>query len=561
MAKLVILKFNGSFELGFQVSLEIGQEGKLAERGCAGSLPPATELSKCLVRWQQQYNRLGSNQRIKPQQIIYDGSISPQKQLLRSASKLEQELQHWLNSPSFSDLDKRLREELNRQEAIRMLICSDRLEIYQLPWCCWDIVENYPNLEIAVSNFNFERIPIVSQVSQHHRVRILAILGDGQGINLEADREFLNSLDGEVCFLVEPTPPELYACLWQETWDIVFFAGHSKTIARQGIIYLNREDYITIDQLRHGFKRAIASGLQLAIFNSCDGLGIAEELGQLSLPQSIVMRMPIPDFMAQQFLKYFLEAYAQGNSLYMSTRRARERLQGWEKQYPCASWLPTIYQNPAIIPSSWDNLQGDNLQSDNYQLPPSREFKLQQKSFISILLIAAITTILVWLLQSWGWLQTSELKAYDRLMAGRITSPPVDERVLVVTIQDNDLKYQREQGMVMNNGTSLADAALDQLINKLQPGRPKAIASDVIHDFPFDSRLANTVTKTDNFFAICRVKITQPKLVSIPPPSQLSPNQVGFSNWAIDHDGAIRRQILGCPLTISAKVVYLLVFV
>lgn len=545
MAKLVILKFNGNFESGFKVSLEIGQEGKSAERGCSGSLPPTIELSQSLFKWQWQYKRLGSNQRIKPQQIIYDGSLPPQKQLLTSASNLRQALQCWLDSPGFSDLDKHLREELNRREAIRMLICSDRSEIYQLPWCSWDLVENYPNLEIAVSNFNFERVPIARQVSHHNKVRILAILGDGQGINLEADRNFLNSLsDGEVFFLVEPTPQELHAQLWQETWDIVFFAGHSKTINRQGIIYLNGEDQLTIEQLRNAFKRAIASGLQLAIFNSCDGLGLAEELGKLSLPQSIVMRMPIPDLMAQYFVKYFLEAYSQGESLYIATRRARERLQGWEKHYPCASWLPTIYQNPAVIPPNWNNLQSNNLQGDNSQLQLSNKLHSQELPFTSILLISAIVTVLVCLIQSWGWLQTSELKAYDRLMAWGATPSP-DQRVLVVTIQDDDIKYQREQGMVMNNGASLADAALDQLLNKLKSGQPKAIASDVIHDFPFDSKLANTVAKTDNFFGICRVKIDQPKLISISPPSPLPPNQVGFSNLAIDNDGAIRRQILG----------------
>jgi hypothetical protein len=303
MAKLVVLKFNGDFKSGFQVNLEIGQEGKSFDRGGIGYLPPSPELNQCLWQWQQHYNQLGNNHRIKPQQIIYDGSpLYPKEQLARWTQKLQYELQQWLNSSSFNELDKCLREELNRQEAIRLLICSDRPQLYQLPWCCWDLVDNYPQLEIAVSNFNFARVSMASKISRHQKVRILAILGDGQGINLEADQAFLASLNqGEVVFLTQPTPQELYTRLWQESWDIVFFAGHSKTIARQGFLSLNSEDQLTIKQLKHGFKRAIALGLKLAIFNSCDGLGLAEELGQLSLPQSIVMRMPIPDIMAQQF--------------------------------------------------------------------------------------------------------------------------------------------------------------------------------------------------------------------------------------------------------------------
>ena len=109
MAKLVVLKFNGSLESGFQVTLEIGQEGKSAERGCVGSLPTAAELNHCLTTWQRQYNQQGNNHRIKPQQIIYDGSINPRKQLLKAANKLQQVLDEWLNCPDFYSIDKQLR--------------------------------------------------------------------------------------------------------------------------------------------------------------------------------------------------------------------------------------------------------------------------------------------------------------------------------------------------------------------------------------------------------------------------------------------------------------------
>jgi hypothetical protein len=59
------------------------------------------------------------------------------------------------------------------------------------------------------------------------------------------------------------------------------------------------------------------------------------------------MLPPVPDFVAQQFLKYFLIAFANGEPLDRSVRQAREQLQGLEDLYPCASWLPIICQNPA----------------------------------------------------------------------------------------------------------------------------------------------------------------------------------------------------------------------
>ena len=96
----------------------------------------------------------------------------------------------------------------------------------------------------------------------------------------------------------------------------------------------------------------------MAIFNSCDGLGLAWELQKLQIPQVIVMGEPVPDHVAQEFLKYFLIPFAKGQSFYLAVREARERLQGLEDQFPCASWLPVICQNPLVKPPTWLALTG-----------------------------------------------------------------------------------------------------------------------------------------------------------------------------------------------------------
>jgi hypothetical protein len=87
-------------------------------------------------------------------------------------------------------------------------------------------------------------------------------------------------------------------------------------------------------------------------------LGLAQDLAELSLPQVIVMREPVPDQVAQEFLKYFLSNFADGKSLYLAVREARGRLQGIEDHFPCATWLPIIYQNPAEVPPTWQELSG-----------------------------------------------------------------------------------------------------------------------------------------------------------------------------------------------------------
>jgi hypothetical protein len=139
-------------------------------------------------------------------------------------------------------------------------------------------------------------------------------------------------------------------------WDILFFSGHSQTQGTQGRIFLNHDDSLTMAELRDTLLPASAKRLQLAIFNSCDGLGIASELESLQIPQVIVMREPVPDLVAQEFLKYFLQLFTAGGSLCISVGYARQQLEMLEEQFPCASWLPIIVQNQLETPPTWQSL-------------------------------------------------------------------------------------------------------------------------------------------------------------------------------------------------------------
>jgi len=60
------------------------------------------------------------------------------------------------------------------------------------------------------------------------KAKILAILGNSEGIDLQKDRQALEKLTGtETTFLSEPTRPEISDELWEQNWDILFFSGHS----------------------------------------------------------------------------------------------------------------------------------------------------------------------------------------------------------------------------------------------------------------------------------------------------------------------------------------------
>lgn len=377
--KVVVLTFgSGNFEQGFAaITAQIWSDGHRLPTTFTGKLAANPELPRLYQRWKVTYETLrwchqaqGRFSRIKPQ---HDGikqvSIQDLPELQRTmhdlAHELETQLNLWLNSDLFSPIQNKLRTKLTPSDQIRMIIQSANdvahpvhIQMQRLPWHLWNFFEDYRQAEVSLSVSASDRL--IKSRPPRAKVRILAILGNGKGIDSAADRRSLEGLlDAEVIFLVEPTRKQLDEYLWDEKgWDILCFSGHSSSQwdGEIGWIDINQTNRLTIDQLDNALKAAIERGLYLAIFNSCDGLGLANHLVNLHIPQIILMREPVPDLVAQEFLKHFLIAFSSDKALYTSVREARERLQGMENQFPCASWLPTICQNPAEVPLKWGEL-------------------------------------------------------------------------------------------------------------------------------------------------------------------------------------------------------------
>ncbi|MEL7223396.1 MAG: CHAT domain-containing protein, partial [Cyanobacteria bacterium J06576_12] len=237
------------------------------------------------------------------------------------------------------------------------MLTAHNKSVLRFPWQLWELFEDYPNAELSVSLPTYSR-SVKQTPTASTAVRILAVLGNDEGIDVETDREILGQLpSAKVTLLAQPSLEELQHQLWQGTWDVLFFAGHS-TSQGQGHLQVNATESLTIEQLKYALQRAIGYGLQLAILNSCDGLGLAWHLADLYLPQTIVMREPVSDAIAQQFLKAFLTALSRGQSLYLSVREAREKLHGRTDLGSSAAWLPVIVQNPSEAPPTWQGLMG-----------------------------------------------------------------------------------------------------------------------------------------------------------------------------------------------------------
>jgi CHASE2 domain-containing sensor protein len=539
MGKLVVLKFGeGGFEQGFSITLQIGEEGKPPSTEILGKLPPLPEMPLYYSHWQSSYRQLGNSYRLYADNLQVK-HVSVTQECETTAAILRNRLNQWLRAEEFRPLREKLLERLLPTEEVRVIVQTENSQLQRLPWHLWDLWERFPKAEIALSSPTYDGTHKPRTPKQS--VNILAIVGNSQGIDTQADQALLQQCNhADVKFIVEPQRQELTEHLWGNNWDILFFAGHSSSQknGETGRIYLNKTDSLTISELKYALRKAIERGLQLAIFNSCDGLGLARELADLQIPQIIVMREPVPDQVAHKFLKYFLQGFAGGESLYQAVRQGREQLQGLEDKFPCATWLPVICQNPAQIPPTWEELRGTKLEESPTAVNPSTKRQLKVAALSSLVMTTLVCTV-----RFLGLLQGGELKAFDQMMRSR-PDEGVDPRLLIVKIDDEDLATQRRNGEVLK-GTSLSDKSLNKLLTKLEEYQPLAIGLDIYRDFPAEqSDLKTRLQQTPNLIGVCKGSDATVNTKGIQPPPEIPLANLGFSDFIHDYDGVVRRQIL-----------------
>ncbi|WP_375513686.1 CHASE2 domain-containing protein [uncultured Nostoc sp.] len=538
MGKLVVLKFGeGSFEQGFAVTLEIGEEHERAATEITGRLPSFPEMPLYYSHWQSSYRQIGNRYRLHADKMQVT-NVSMVQDCENASHILRARFNTWLRAEEFRPLREKWLERLSSTEEVRVILQTENNQLQLLPWHLWDLLERYPNAEIALSSPSYDRIH--KPRTKNQLVNILAIVGNSQGIDTQSDQALLQQCsNAEVTFLVEPQRKDLTDHLWGKNWDILFFAGHSssKKNGESGRIYLNKTDSLSISELKYALKKAIENGLQLAIFNSCDGLGLARELADLQIPQMIVMREPVPDQVAKEFLKYFLEGFAGGESLYQAVRQGRERLQGLEDKFPCATWLPMICQNPAQMPPTWDELRSTETKDTRNLVLSTRH------RFTTTLLSSLAITGFVCGARLLGLVENPEIAAYDLMMRSRPVEA-LDSRLLVITIDDDDLAIQRKNNEDLI-GASISEKSLNKLLTKLNQYQPRAIGLDIYRDFKAKQPdLITRLQKTQNLIGVCKGSDGTVNIPGNQPPPEIPTTNLGFSDFIHDRDGVIRRHLL-----------------
>jgi CHASE2 domain-containing sensor protein len=555
MERLLVINLgNGDLQTGLpSIIAQLWEDSTAQPMQMAGSLPSAPELARSIAQWQTLYYALYAHlgwRRSARDSFEFDDvaevSHISQAEFESVCQQLQIGLNQWLNSDGFGQIQRRIRTYLNPDDRIRLTIAANDRSLFQLPWHLWQLLDDYPTAEIALSPPEYARSQSVPAQVKPVQVSILAILGNSQGIDVESDRQILAQLPhAQIHWLIEPSSEQLQAQIWEQKWDVLFFAGHSSSQGR-GCMQINATETLTIERLKYGLKRAISNGLKLAIFNSCDGLGLAQDLADLRIPQTIVMRQPVPDRVAQEFLKTFLQTFASGRSLYAAVREAREKLQLLESDFPCATWLPVICQNPAEPATVWADwfqpeLPAADMQIDRPVSLPQRTWQRSlARSILSIAACSAIATGIALVAKSTSWLQPLELAIYDRLIQARPIEP-TDPRLLIVTLTDEDVRAQRRQ----TASGSISDSSLDKLLQILVTAKPKAIGLDIYRDFQTElPSLKSELSTNDRLVTICKRPDLQHDRAGVAPAPEAPPEAVGFSDFVQDEDGAVRRHLI-----------------
>jgi CHASE2 domain-containing sensor protein len=554
MNQVALLRLEGgSFQQGFSnVMLQIGTENYRHRKQLTASLPPAPDLAELYLKWQffyvALYTRLGRHLRITfPTTQLFPTNVS-EAGFSDICQQLKVRFNEWLDCKEFRPLERQLRTHFTPEKPIRVSIETNDLQLRQFPWHLWNFFQDFRYAEMALSTSRFDLVRSRS-LNSTGQVRILAVFGNRRELDLDSDMTALEQLPNtKLTCLCEPTRRKLNDHLWKSSWDIFFFAGHSASQANgeSGQLEISPTESLSVSDLHYALRHAIEQGLQLAIFNSCEGLGIVRELEKLDLhiPTVVVMREPVPDKVAQAFLTYFLESFSQGQSLYLAVRQARERLQGLEHLsgaserprslreeavFPCASWLPIICQNPTTQPPSWEQLRQSKWQ--NAQIAASLKG-------VILLGTSAIVALLALGLRLSGGFQAWELKAFDSLLRLR-SNEGIDTRLLMVEVTEAD---------VNRYGFPLPDDVLERAIAKLEQHDARVIGLDIFRSQPVGAghrALMNRLKKSARAIGICSAsQAGDANKPGIAPPPGLAQERLGFSDIVVDLDGVVRRHLV-----------------
>ncbi|MFB2917065.1 CHASE2 domain-containing protein [Aerosakkonema funiforme] len=181
--------------------------------------------------------------------------------------------------------------------------------------------------------------------------------------------------------------------------------------------------------------------------------------------------------------------------------------------------------------------EANNILTRAIQKTNQKRLKLRAGQRWQILLALCVASPGI-LLRLTGLLQSSEWAALDLFFRLR-PSQPIDDRIVIVSIEEEDLqKY----------GWPIRDRVIAQILQKLHSQKPRAIGLNIYRDLPVEpgyAELHKAFTNIPNIVGIENINYKNSPGV-LPPPALSRRKQIGFNNVVVDADGKVRRSLLYC---------------
>lgn len=401
--------------------------------------------------------------------------------LVRTEAQLLSAFHHWLRDPKLYEVRAQIAAARQSAQTVNVLLTCTPLKLAKLPWETWEIDGDMAgNGAIQIVRTAADRPDASSFPLLRPRPRILVILGDDTGLDFKQERDAVQALSrlAEIQFVgwqpgksKEQVKAEILQALTDEQgWEMLFFAGHSnETDLTGGELAIAPRTSIFIREIKPQLKLAKERGLQFALFNSCNGLSIAESLIDLGLRQVAVMREPIHNCVAQEFTIRFLHYFSQYHTVQESLLAACQVLK-IEKNltYPSAYLIVSLFRHPKtpplqLRPSSWRQWFKC--------LRPGRN---EATALATLLLLSLLTPVQSALLSGRLLVQS-----VYRDITGQI--PNTIPRVALVQIENSSLSRSPIPGMELDN---LDRRYLAQVIDRLTELNARVVGIDYLLDQP-----------------------------------------------------------------------------
>ncbi len=461
-------------------------------------------LSQLYQNWQQVY--LGFYNQALRGRVVKRGKVEPKPvdwhgKLIKAETQLLSEFHHWLRSRELTEIRDTIVEaamakmqpnsvtDTLKDTGVDVLICASPIEVSRLPWEAWEIGSRFAASKIRIGRTcrNIREKHSVS-IKSRGKARVLAILGDDRGLDFQREKKALQSFSKQLDVQLlgwqgkgdQRTPAELRTEISKGIadplgWDLLFFAGHSNEASGLGgELAIAPDVSLYLTELQGSLKTALKNGLQFAIFNSCKGLDLAETLISLGLHQVAVMREPIHNQVAEEFLLRFLNYLAQHQDAHDALLSACRALKSEQQYtYPSASLIPSLYRYPGSTVYRLPEHTGDWLGQLRRKLKPILPTKKEAIAVGALLLASWQFSVQGWLLDRRVYLQ-----ARYRQLTHQIETP-IPQPIVLIGIDEASI---RKVGL--SDPRPMDRRYLAEIISQLNRFNAKVVGLDYLIDRP-----------------------------------------------------------------------------